>query len=180
MPLTKELFDMSVGFLQNVDAAKRRKTFDSLRSVLNLADEEIDAEFSRVLASVVDLPERYTWLGKFNSSRAVFFGISSVCGNIHVTLPANIKDTVSAPAILTYIGLYRNGQNSIFNFSYADEEARGNGHQVGYIGGFKGSHVMTHQCIRFNITMMSDTAIRGSYESENPKDEGFFHIERLA
>ena len=122
-------------------------------------------------------PSHYTWTGTFNSLNTGFLGMSLVHGEIHVILPANIKNTVDAEARLTYKGFYRHGQTSVFKFSYGNEE--GSGNQVGYLGNFKGGNVATNQTIRFNITMMTETGIYGNYESSNPRDQGTFSIQRL-
>ena len=48
MPLTPALMKMVLDILVCVDAPKRRRAFDALRPVINLGDDEVDAEFARV------------------------------------------------------------------------------------------------------------------------------------
>lgn len=54
----------------------------------------------------------------------------------------------------------------------------GQGKQVGVSGGFRGSSLLTEQTIDFIINYSTDTLINGSYQSQNPKDSGTFHISR--
>jgi hypothetical protein len=100
-----------------------------------------------------------------------------VAGNIDVMLPDDAAKTKTT-ASMTYTGVYRNGDTSLFSFEY--EDMCGAGHQSAPVLTFKGMDIKSHQTITFNVTTRSSTDIQGVYKTENPGDNGTFSLQVAA
>jgi hypothetical protein len=87
-----------------------------------------------------------------------------VNGSINTVLPADFMQT-TAPATLTYKGLYRNGQSVSMNL--VESGTRGNPVFTGVIGG---------QSVVFKCTNVSSDSISGSYTTHAPVDIGIFNL----
>lgn len=118
------------------------------------------------------------WQGKFSSTLypCTFWIMESVAGHITVDMPEDLTCVFKTTATLTYTGIHKFRQSSVFTFQ-SDLE-KGIGVQEGATM-FKGSALNSSQSITFTVQDAAPERISGKYFTENPSDEGIFVLNRV-